>query len=105
MRSGTEASLAATSGIHTAADVLKALLAGADATMMASALLERGAAYLSEVLAEVERWLLDKEYVSVEQLKGSMSRTNIPDASRWERANYTKALVSFTNAHHQHRNG
>ena len=103
VRAETEASLAATSGIHTAADVVKALLAGADVTMMASALLQRGASYLSEVLRDVERWLGDKEYLSVEQLKGSMSRTNIPDASSWERANYTKALISFTNAHHQQR--
>ena len=89
-------SLAATSGVHTSEDVIKALLAGADVAMMASTLLENGPQHLNKVLGELEGWLREKEYSSVEQLKGSMNRGNCPDASALERANYTKALVSYT---------
>ena len=93
----TKASLAATSGIHVATDVIKALLAGADVTMMASVLLERGPEYLAVMLRELEQWLREKGYASVAQITGSMDRGNCPDASAFERANYTKALISYTN--------
>jgi dihydroorotate dehydrogenase (fumarate) len=96
VRSQTSASLAATSGVHFIEDAIKSLLAGADATMMASALLERGPDHLATLLRQLELWMEEKEYDSVEQLKGSMSRDKSPDASAWERANYTKALVSYT---------
>lgn len=91
----TDASLAATSGIHFTEDVIKALLAGADVAMMASVLLEHGPEYLDTLLRELAHWMGEKRYASAEQLKGSMNRGNCPDASAWERAKYTKALVSF----------
>lgn len=89
------ASLAATTGIHTAEDVLKILMAGADVTMMCAALLKNGVRHISRVLAEMERWMEDHEYVSVEQLKGSMSHRSCADPSAFERANYMKALQRF----------
>lgn len=89
------ASLAATTGIHTAEDVLKILMAGADVTMMCAALLKNGVLHISRVLAEMERWMEDHEYVSVEQLKGSMSHRSCADPSAFERANYMKALQRF----------
>ena len=90
-----KASLAATSGIHTAEDVLKMLMVGADVTMMCSALLKNGPQHLAKVLADLERWMLEHEYVSVAQMKGSMSQKSVADPSAFERANYMKALSSF----------
>jgi dihydroorotate dehydrogenase (fumarate) len=90
-----KASLAATSGIHTSEDVLKMLMAGADVTMMCSALLENGPGHITKVLNNLEAWMIEHEYVSVQQMKGSMSQRNIADPSAFERANYMKALNSY----------
>ncbi len=95
LRGKLEASLAATTGIHTAGDVLKALLVGADVTMMASALLEFGPRHVRNVLAELEAWLLENEYESVEQLKGSLSHEHSPDPAAFERTNYMRVLASW----------
>jgi dihydroorotate dehydrogenase (fumarate) len=89
------ASLAATSGIHTATDALKMLMAGADVTMLCSALLKHGPQHIKTVLNEMNQWMLEHEYVSVQQMKGSMSQKSIADPSAFERANYMKALQSF----------
>lgn len=89
------ASLAATSGIHSAEDVLKMLMAGADVTMMCSALLKHGPQHIKKVLDDINRWMMEHEYVSVQQLKGSMSQKSVADPSAFERANYMKALQSF----------
>ncbi len=91
-----QTSLAATSGVHTAEDVIKLLLAGADITMMTSVLLVHGPARLREMHDEIQVWMEEKEYDSVEQMKGSMSRANCPDPSALERGNYMKALASYT---------
>lgn len=90
-----KASLAATSGIHTTQDVLKMLMAGADVTMMCSTLLKNGPQRIKEILAELDRWMLEHEYVSVKQMKGSMSQKSIADPAAFERANYMKALNSY----------
>jgi dihydroorotate dehydrogenase (fumarate) len=95
LRRRIDASLAATSGVHGAADVLKLLLAGADATMLASALLEEGPALLGRIEGEVKRWMEEREYESVEQLKGSVSQAASPDPEAFERANYLRTLRSF----------
>lgn len=91
-----KASLAATSGIHTAEDVIKMLMAGADITMMCSALLKHGPHQLAEVLKGVETWLTEREYSSVSQMKGSMCQKSVADPSAFERANYMKALSRYT---------
>ncbi len=90
-----KASLAATSGIHTAEDVLKMLMAGADITMMASALLKHGPQRITEVLAQMDQWMLEHEYISVAQMKGSMSQKSVADPSAYERANYMKVLQAY----------
>ena len=90
-----KASLAATSGIHTAHDVIKMLMVGADVTMMCSALLKNGPAHITKVLAEVRQWMLEHEYVSVSQMKGSMSQKSVADPAAFERANYMKALNQY----------
>ena len=90
-----KASLAATSGIHTASDVIKMLMAGADVTMMCSALLRNGPEHIAKTLADVEDWMIRHEYLSVSQLKGSMSQRSVPDPAAFERANYMKALQRY----------
>jgi dihydroorotate dehydrogenase (fumarate) len=89
------ASLAATSGVHTAADVLKVLLAGADVAMTASSLYKHGVIHIRTLLDGMTSWLDEHEYDSVEQMKGSLSRENAPDPAAFERANYIKTLVDF----------
>jgi dihydroorotate dehydrogenase (fumarate) len=90
------ASLAVTSGIHDAEGMLKALLAGADVGMVASVLYKKGFGQIGAILEGIAAWMDQKEYESVEQLKGSMSRENCPDPSAFQRGNYMKALTSFT---------
>ncbi len=96
LRDQFSGSLAATSGFHAAEDVLKALLVGADVVMMAATLLRHGPSVLSTMRQELESWLEEKEYESVEQMKGSLSIRNCPDPSALQRANYMRALVSFS---------
>jgi len=90
-----KASLAATTGIHNAQDVLKMLTAGADVTMMCAALLKHGPVHIKKVLGDLTAWMLEHEYVSIEQMKGSMSHKSVADPSAFERANYMKALNRY----------
>jgi dihydroorotate dehydrogenase (fumarate) len=99
LRDQTPISFAATSGIHQAEDVVKLLLAGADVCMLASSLLKRGVDHAAGVIARLQEWLDVNGYESVEQLKGSMSYGNCPDSGQLERANYMKALVSYSANH------
>lgn len=89
------ASLALTGGVHDAEGMIKALLAGADVVQVASTIYQHGFTRLGEMLAGLERWMGEKKYASVEQLKGSMSQRNCPDPAAFERGNYMKALASF----------
>jgi dihydroorotate dehydrogenase (fumarate) len=98
LRDQVSLSLAATSGIHYPEDVIKLLLVGADACMITSTLLRHGIEYVGEMLTAIQKWLDEHEYESVEQLKGSMSYGNCPDSGNLERANYMKAIVSYTAA-------
>jgi len=90
-----QADLAATSGIHTADDVIKLLLAGADITMMCSALLKHGVAHLQTVESDIRTWMEEREYESVRQMKGSMSQQHVDDPSAFERAQYMRALTGY----------
>ena len=92
---GPGVSLAATSGAHTGADVVKGLMVGADVVMMTSALLRHGPEHIATVEAEVRTWLTDHEYESVEQLRGSASQATVDDPSAFERANYMQVLRSW----------
>lgn len=96
LRDQVSMSLGATGGIHYPEDVIKLLLVGADACLVTSTLLRHGHEYVDEMLRTIQEWLDSHEYESVEQLKGSMSYGNCPDAGSLERANYMKAIVSYT---------
>ncbi len=92
------ASLAATSGIHRASDVLKMLMAGADVTMLCSTLLRHGIPQISLIERELSGWMEEHEYESVHQLKGSLSQKNCPEPAAFERAQYMKALTGYNHA-------
>jgi dihydroorotate dehydrogenase (fumarate) len=100
LRGRIEASLAATSGVHTPEDAVKLLLAGADAVMMASALIRHGPDFASMLLDGVAVWLEANGYESVSQAKGSMSQKASPDPAAFERANYMQAIVGFSSRLH-----
>jgi dihydroorotate dehydrogenase (fumarate) len=89
------ASLAATGGVHSATDAIKAVMAGADAIQMVSALLQRGPAYLKEVREGMARWLEEHAYDSLAQMRGSMSLARCADPKAYERANYMRLLQSW----------
>ena len=90
-----EASLAATTGVHTYAEVAKYLLAGADAVMTTSALLTHGPGHVRTLVDGLAAWLDSKGFESVAQIKGSMSQRHVTDPSAFERANYMKVLQSW----------
>lgn len=96
LRGRVTCSLAGTGGVHTAEDALKLIAAGADVTMMASALLRHGPARIADVLEGIAAWLDVKEYESLDQLRGSMSQAACPDPAAFERAGYMQALVHYT---------
>jgi dihydroorotate dehydrogenase (fumarate) len=91
-----KASLGATSGIHRASDALKMLMAGADVTMLCSALIRHGVGHIKTVEKEMAAWMEEHEYESVTQLKGSLSQKNCPAPSAFERAQYMRAISSYT---------
>lgn len=92
-----KADLALSSGVHQATDVVKALMAGANVAMTTSELLAHGINRVTEMLADLEKWMLEFEYDSVSTMLGSMSQQAVADPSAFERANYMKALTSFDN--------
>jgi dihydroorotate dehydrogenase (fumarate) len=90
------ASLAATTGVHSAVEVIKYLMAGADVVMSTSAVLQQGTGFFATTLADMTAWMERKGYVSVEQLRGSMSQEAMPDTAHFVRNNYLKVLESYT---------
>ncbi len=95
LRGFMSCSLAATTGVHEGADAMKLLLAGADVAMTASALLRHGPERIAEILAWMGDWMTERDYESVDQLKGSVSQRNVPDPAVYERANYYQVLHSW----------
>lgn len=92
---GSEVSIAATSGIHSGRDAIKAVMVGADVAMMTSAVLRDGPDYVRVVETEMRAWLDDHEYTSVTQLRGSASQGNVGDPAAFERAQYIRTLHSW----------
>jgi dihydroorotate dehydrogenase (fumarate) len=88
---------ALTSGVHSHKDVVKAMMAGAKVAMMASSLLHNGEQIIGPILNELEQWMMEREYVSIQQMQGSMSQNSVKEPAAFERANYMKVLGSFNN--------
>jgi dihydroorotate dehydrogenase (fumarate) len=91
------ADLALTGGVHSVEDMVKALMAGANVTELASELIEKGPARAGGLLAGLTEWMDAHEYTSVQQMIGSMSQKNVAEPAAFERGNYMKALQSFDN--------
>jgi dihydroorotate dehydrogenase (fumarate) len=89
-----KANMAATSGIHTASDVLKVLMAGADVAMLCSTLLRNGIGHLRTIETQMCEWMEEHDYESVRQLQGSMSQKYCADPNAFERAQYMRAVLS-----------
>jgi dihydroorotate dehydrogenase (fumarate) len=81
--------------VHTALDVVKALAVGADVAMMTSAVLRHGPGHINTVITDLSEWLDDHEYVSSDQIRGSMSYRTTDDPASFERAQYYSALHSW----------
>ena len=92
-----KADLALTGGVHTAQDLIKSVMAGANVTMLASELIAKGPERASEILEEMTNWMETYQYESVKQMCGSMSQQSVAEPAAFERANYMKALSSMDN--------
>ena len=90
-----KASLAVTGGVHTSADAIKAIMCGASAVQIVSALLQRGVQQLQTIRRQVAEWLEEHEYESLKQMQGSMNLEKCPDPKAFERANYMHILQSW----------
>jgi dihydroorotate dehydrogenase (fumarate) len=95
LKGRVKASLAGTSGIYNADDVIKMLMVGADVTMLCSALLKYGVNHISAVEKDMVRWMEEHEYESVKQMQGSMSQVECPDPAAFERAQYVRAVTTY----------
>ena len=98
------ASLAATTGVHSAVEAIETLMAGADVVMSTAALLQQGPPF-ARLLAEMTDWMEKKGYESVDQMRGSMSQQGVMDSSAFVRGNYMRILESYTKTTVQSRIG
>jgi dihydroorotate dehydrogenase (fumarate) len=90
-----QASLAATTGVQSATEVVKYVLAGADAVMTTSALLRHGPGYTKKIVKELDDWMQRRGYESVGQMHGAMSQEKVANPTAFERANYIKVLQNY----------
>ncbi len=95
LSSQRECSLAVSGGVHSVEDAIKAIMCGADGVQMVSALLQHGPGRLTEVRNGLRDWLVDHEYESLDQMRGSMNLAHSPDPAAFERANYMQILQSW----------
>jgi dihydroorotate dehydrogenase (fumarate) len=95
LRPHLNCSLAATTGVHTAKDVIKMILVGADAVMMTSVLLREGIDMLGIIMVNMQNWMEEKGYESVDQMQGAMSAASVAEPAAFERANYLRILQSY----------
>ncbi len=92
-----QADLALTSGVHTGKDALKAIMAGANVAMTTSEILAKGPAAAGKILSEMQDWMKEYEYDSIQQMRGSMSQKAVAEPAAFERGNYMEALRSYDN--------
>ncbi len=92
----TKIDIGITGGVHSAEDVLKSIMAGGTVAMMASALHIHGIEHIGRVLADLRYWLEKREYTSIGETRGCLSRRSVPDTSPFDRGNYIKTLSSYS---------
>ena len=88
----TPASLAATTGVHGAKELIKYLLAGADVAMVASAILKHGIGWIADILEDLDRYMTEMKFISIDSFKGAMSQQHVSDPAGYERSNYIQIL-------------
>ncbi|HKL22678.1 MAG TPA: hypothetical protein VJ904_12800, partial [Tichowtungia sp.] len=96
MRGLTETSLAASTGVESGAEVIKYLLAGADAVMTASALLQNGPEYIGTLIRDLAHWMEKNEYESVSEFQSRLSQRGVPNPDEFERINYIRVIETYT---------
>ncbi len=87
--------IAITGGVHTHEDILKSIMVGANVVQIASEILKNGPKRIPQLLQDVERWMEENEYLSLSQMRGSLSQKKVVDPAMFERANYMKVLQSY----------
>ena len=92
----TSIDIGITGGVHSAEDVLKSIMAGGNVAMMASAIHIHGIEHIGRVLADLNYWLEKREYTSIAETRGCLSRRSVPDTSPFDRGNYIKTLSSYS---------
>jgi dihydroorotate dehydrogenase (fumarate) len=92
------ADFALTSGVHTAEDMVKSVMAGSSVAMTASELVKNGIARAKPLLEEFSQWMDDYDYKSIHQMRGVLSQKSVAEPAAFERANYMKALTLFDNS-------
>ena len=90
-----DVSLCASTGVNTHEDILKAMMSGADAVQMVTSLLQKGPRHIETVLNSLTEWMEEKEYVSIEQMKGSISLYHTSNPAAYQRANYMRILTDY----------
>lgn len=95
LRGNVNMSFAASGGVHSAQDVLKLVMSGADVTMLASALMAHGPGLIGTIEKDLIEWMDENEYQSIEQMKGSMSLIHSPAPKTLVRDNYMRTLLEF----------
>lgn len=92
----TNIDIGITGGVHSAEDVLKSIMAGGNVAMMASVLHIHGIEHIGRVMADLQYWLEKREYTSLSETRGCLSRRSVPDTSPFDRGNYIKTLSSYS---------
>jgi dihydroorotate dehydrogenase (fumarate) len=88
--------IAITGGVHSAEDIIRCIMAGGNVAMMCSALHIHGIEHIGRVLSDVQYWLEKREYTSLSETRGCLSRRSVPDTSPFDRGNYIKTLSSYS---------
>lgn len=87
--------MAVSGGVHTTEDAIKAVMAGASAVQMVSAVYKQGPEVFTKVLKGMTEWMSEHEYDSLLQMRGSMSLQKCPNPKALERANYMRVLTGW----------
>jgi len=95
MRGNLKLDLAANTGVHSASDVLKLIMSGADVTQLTSGLMAHGPGLIKTINDDLINWMDENEYQSLSQMKGSMSMIHRPDPKTLVRDNYMRTLMEF----------
>jgi dihydroorotate dehydrogenase (fumarate) len=82
--------LAATTGIHEGRDLVKVLLAGADAAQVASVFYQKGFVHAGTMLRDLENWMKQKSFTSISDFKGSLNQVNVNNPAAYERVQFMK---------------